>query len=89
MSNRLFVAWPAHMRRRVKSATSRGQTIMDLRGRVHGYELLFRDGPETIFRGDGEIATRTMFDNAVLFGLGPFTGSLPAFVNCTAEALDG
>ena len=27
------------------------QPIMDLRGRVHGYELLFRAGPETAFRG--------------------------------------
>jgi EAL and modified HD-GYP domain-containing signal transduction protein len=65
------------------------QPILDLRGRVHGYELLFRNGPETIFRGDGEIATRTMFDNTVLFGLGRLTGGLPAFVNCTAEALTG
>jgi len=29
------------------------QPILDLRGRVHAYELLFRAGPETAFRGDG------------------------------------
>ena len=63
------------------------QPILDLRGKVHGYELLFRDGPNTIFRGDGEMATRTMIDNAVIFGLGKLTGGLPAFVNCTAAAL--
>jgi EAL and modified HD-GYP domain-containing signal transduction protein len=63
------------------------QPILDLRGRVHGYELLFRAGPEASFRGDGNAATRTMLDNTVIFGLERLTGGLPAFVNCTAEAL--
>lgn len=63
------------------------QPILDLRGRVHGYELLFRSGPESAFRGDGEFATRTMLDNSVLFGMEKLTGGLPAFVNCTAESL--
>jgi c-di-GMP phosphodiesterase len=64
------------------------QPILDLRGRVHGYELLFRDGPrQTAFRGDGDQATRTILDNAVIFGLEKLTGGLPAFVNCTGETL--
>jgi EAL and modified HD-GYP domain-containing signal transduction protein len=63
------------------------QPIMDLRGRVHGYELLFRAGPETAFRGDGDTATRTMLDNTVLFGLEKFTGGVAGFVNCTRESL--
>jgi EAL and modified HD-GYP domain-containing signal transduction protein len=63
------------------------QPILDLRGRVHAYELLFRMGPELAFRGDGERATRTMLDNAVMFGLERLTSGLPAFVNCTAKAL--
>ena len=63
------------------------QPIMDLRGRVHGYELLFRAGPEAVFCGDGDLATRTMLDNTVIFGLERLTGGLPAFVNCTREAL--
>ena len=63
------------------------QPILDLRGRVHGYELLFRSGPVTYFRGDGDLATRTMIDNAVIFGLDRLTGGLPAFINCTREAL--
>ncbi len=63
------------------------QPIMDLRGKVHGYELLFRAGPEAAFRGDGDMATRTMLDNTVIFGLEKLTGGLPAFVNCTREAL--
>jgi EAL and modified HD-GYP domain-containing signal transduction protein len=63
------------------------QPIMDLRGRVHGYELLFRAGPEAVFRGDGDLATRTILDNTVIYGLERLTGGLPAFVNCTRESL--
>jgi EAL and modified HD-GYP domain-containing signal transduction protein len=63
------------------------QPILDLRGKVHGYELLFRSGPEAVFRGDGDAATRTMLDNTVIFGLEKFTTGLPAFVNCTEESL--
>lgn len=65
------------------------QPILDVHGRVHGYELLFRSGPEAAFRGDGEHATRTMIDNTVIFGLGKLTGGLPAFVNCTENTLTG
>ena len=65
------------------------QPIMDSRSRVHGYELLFRAGPEAAFRGDGDLATRTMLDNTVIFGLEKLTGGLPAFVNCTLESLTG
>ena len=65
------------------------QPILDARGNVHAYELLFRHGPEAAFRGDSELATQTMIDNTVLFGLEQLTGTLPAFVNCTAEALTG
>ncbi len=63
------------------------QPILDLRGRVHGYELLFRNGPELAFRGDGDLATRTMLDNTVIFGMEKLTGGATAFVNCTRESL--
>jgi EAL and modified HD-GYP domain-containing signal transduction protein len=63
------------------------QPVMDRRNRVHGYELLFRAGPEAAFRGNGDLATRTMLDNTVMFGLERLTGGLPAFVNCTRESL--
>jgi len=63
------------------------QPILDLEGRVHGYELLFRNGPLAVSRGDGDLAARTMLDNAVIFGLEWFTNGLPAFVNCSIEAL--
>jgi len=63
------------------------QPIMDRRALVHGYELLFRSGPTAFFSGDGNLATRTMLDNAVMFGLGKLTAGLPAFFNCTSESL--
>ena len=63
------------------------QPILDLRGRLHGYELLYRSGPEAAFRGDGNLATRTMLDNSVIFGLEKLTGGVTAFLNCTLEAL--
>jgi EAL and modified HD-GYP domain-containing signal transduction protein len=63
------------------------QPILDTNGRVRAYELLFRAGPEQVFRGDGNLATRTILDNTVLFGVENFTAGLPAFVNCTAEVL--
>lgn len=63
------------------------QPILNLLGRVHGYELLFRNDPETVALGGRDLATRTMLDNAVIFGLEGFTNGLPAFINCTSEAL--
>jgi EAL and modified HD-GYP domain-containing signal transduction protein len=63
------------------------QPILDVQGKAHGYELLFREGPDGGFRGDAEAATRIMIDNAIVFGLRKLTGGTPAFVNCTADAL--
>jgi EAL and modified HD-GYP domain-containing signal transduction protein len=63
------------------------QPVLDLHGKVHGYELLFRAGSEAVFRGDVNFATRTMLDNSVVFGLDVLTAGLPAFVNCTMESL--
>jgi EAL and modified HD-GYP domain-containing signal transduction protein len=63
------------------------QPILNLQGRVHGYELFFRNGPEAASRGEGDMATGTMLDNAVIFGLEQFTTGLAAFFNCTAEAI--
>jgi EAL and modified HD-GYP domain-containing signal transduction protein len=65
------------------------QPILDVHRKVHAYELLFRSGPEAAFSGDGDLATRTMLDNTVIFGLDRMTGGLPAFVNCTMESLTG
>ena len=65
------------------------QPILDIHGRVRAYELLFRDGVAAGFQGDGDLASRTMIDNSILFGLQNLTNGLPAFVNCTAETLLG
>jgi c-di-GMP phosphodiesterase len=63
------------------------QPIMDVHGRVHAYELLFRDGSDSVSRGDGAIASRTILDDTVLFGLDRYTNGLPAFISCSAETL--
>ncbi len=63
------------------------QPILDVRGRVHGYELLYRDGYEAAFRGDCEQASRTVLDDTVLFGVEKYTGGSLAFINCTSETL--
>jgi EAL and modified HD-GYP domain-containing signal transduction protein len=63
------------------------QPILDLRGRVYGYELLFRNGPGTIFSGDGDLATRTILDNTLIFGWEKLASGAMVFVNCTREAL--
>jgi c-di-GMP phosphodiesterase len=75
------------------------QPILNLRGHVHGYELLFRNPPEAVLNpgtalspnaalnASTDQAARTMLDNAVIFGLEWLTNGLPAFVNCTAESL--
>ena len=67
------------------------QPILDLRGRVHAYELLFRNGTE--LDGNGEPAFKVMADTAAFFGLQKpselkkLTGKMTAFVGCPAEAL--
>lgn len=65
------------------------QPILDSRGQVHAYELLFRSGPHNAFSGDEDVATSTMLDNSVVFGLEKLARGLPAFVNCTPEVLIG
>src|SRR5580704_904548 len=63
------------------------QPILDLRGRIHGYELLYRKGTERAFSGDCELASRTVLDDTVLFGIERFTGGTLAFIHCTSETL--
>lgn len=66
------------------------QPILNPRGQVHAYELLYRQGLDNFFGGtDLETASRTIVDNAVIFGLEELSDGLPAFVNCTAEVLTG
>jgi len=63
------------------------QPILDIRGRAHGYELRFWDGREPNFGADKNLATRTMLDNTMIFGLEELARGLPAFVQCTPDSL--
>lgn len=67
------------------------QPILDLRGRVHAFEVVFRGG--TALNGKGEQAARTMAETVAFFALQKpsemkkLTGKMPAFVSCPVEAL--
>ena len=65
------------------------QPILDLRSKVHAYELLFSGSSGNESCSDRELAARTMLDSTVIFGLGKLTCGLPGFVKCTAEMLTG
>ena len=61
--------------------------ILNMAGKVLGYELLFRQGPALGFGGDGTVATRSVLDDTLYFGINRLTGGLPAFINCSAESI--
>jgi EAL and modified HD-GYP domain-containing signal transduction protein len=63
------------------------QPILDTGGRLIAYELLFRSGAVSSFDGSGDMASRTMIDNTMIYGLGTLTAGLPGFINCTADTL--
>lgn len=63
------------------------QPILDVKGRVVAYELLFRNGADSAFSGSGEAASQAMIDNTIIYGVGKLTAGVPAFINCTAETL--
>jgi EAL and modified HD-GYP domain-containing signal transduction protein len=63
--------------------------ILDLHGRVHAYELLFRFGPELFPRGIAQEASPTALEDAAEFGLEELTGGVPAHVRWAEEAMTG
>ncbi len=63
------------------------QPILDARGQVHAYELLFRSSAANASGADDEVATRTILDNSIVFGLEKLARGLPAFVKCTPRVL--
>jgi len=63
------------------------QPVLDRLGRVQAYCLLSRTSPGATLSGDREQATRTLIDNALVFGIEPLTHGALAFVSCTSEAL--
>lgn len=67
------------------------QPILDDRGRVFGYELLYRDAPgDTSCTADGDLASASVLTGAVLdLGLDTLTGGRQAFLNVTRPLLLG
>jgi|HubBroStandDraft_1064217.scaffolds.fasta_scaffold27465_2 EAL and modified HD-GYP domain-containing signal transduction protein len=63
------------------------QPVMDKNHRVHGYQLNFRVGSNSLETGGGVHPVCTVLDDAVIFGIDRFTSGLPAFVTCCAESL--
>jgi c-di-GMP-related signal transduction protein len=63
------------------------QPIFDRTQDVFGYELLFRNGLENCFNADPDVASRSMLDSSLLFGLNTLCDGRRAFVNCTREVL--
>jgi c-di-GMP phosphodiesterase len=67
------------------------QPIMDLRGEIFGYELLYRSSTENYINVmDGDVATLTVFLNTFsVAGLNSMVGSRKAFFNVTRNFLIG
>ncbi len=65
------------------------QPILDLAGRVYGYELLYRNSAEaTECTAEGDIAGARVLTDAVLsLGLDVLTSGRPAFINFTRSLL--
>lgn len=63
------------------------QPILNRDQNTHGYELLFRSGPDNFFHAnDPDAATCSTIDLSLVFGP-TLTGSHPAFINCTRNVL--
>ena len=64
------------------------QPILNCDPQVIGYELLFRDGIENVFRAnDANAAARSTLDSTVLRGFDVLCNGQKAFINCTRELL--
>jgi EAL and modified HD-GYP domain-containing signal transduction protein len=64
------------------------QPILDREQNTHGYELLFRSGPENYFRGDDpDAASDHAIDFSRHFGPPALTGGHFAFIHCTRNIL--
>ena len=64
------------------------QPILTREQKVFGYELLFRDGVENVFRAsDPEAAARSTLDSTLLMGFDVLCDGHKAFINCTRDLL--
>ena len=61
------------------------QPILDAKGAVFGYEMLFRSGAANEFSGNRQDATRDVIDHCLL--LAPENTRELLFINCTREVL--
>jgi EAL and modified HD-GYP domain-containing signal transduction protein len=75
---------------RVEARYVARQAILDRDQRVAGYELLFRDGPENVFRCESiaRATSRVIADSFLMIGLDTLTSGEPAYVNFSRESLD-
>lgn len=66
------------------------QPIFDVHRRVWAYELLFREGPDNVFRSnDPDMASRTGVENTfTVFGLDSLTDGKRAFINFTGNLIE-
>jgi c-di-GMP-related signal transduction protein len=63
------------------------QPIFDKKLKLFAYELLFRAGPENIFRPPKEASSNVIVDSTMLFDLQTLAGSAKAFINVDLSAL--
>ena len=65
------------------------QPILDRKRRVYGYELLYRSGPENVFRAtcQDQASTKVIGDSMFVMGLDRLTGGRRAFINLTETVL--
>jgi c-di-GMP-related signal transduction protein len=64
------------------------QPILTGEQKVFGYELLFRDGVENVFRSsDPEAAARSTLDSTLVMGFDVLCDGQKAFINCTRDLL--
>jgi c-di-GMP-related signal transduction protein len=61
------------------------QPILQYDRQIHGHELLFRAGPQNVFSGDEDEASRQVIDNCLL--LMPEAKQALSFINCTKHTL--
>lgn len=64
------------------------QPILNRNQNTHGYELLFRSGPDNFFcAADPDVATVSTIDFSMVSVSSALTAGLPAFINCTRNIL--
>jgi c-di-GMP-related signal transduction protein len=63
------------------------QPIFDHRLKVFAYELLFRGGPQNVFKPWKDASNSVIVESTMLFDLQTLTGSAKAFINADQNAL--